>query len=123
MTTMLNAPQQGGAPILTDDDLAALLGRSGDGTGDAPVPTMQPPTASDGAAAAINGKVVDALFSDGANRNAWMAIRDVGWRKVSQASDSGAMAISIIAGVAMQTGRAPGLEDDAAQLIQSIVLW
>jgi hypothetical protein len=33
------------------------------------------------------------------------------------------MAISIIAGVAMQTGRAPGLEDDAAQLIQSIVLW
>lgn len=123
MTILLNAPEQGGAPILTNDDLAALLGQTTDAAGEAPVPTMQPPTAAEGVTASISGKVVDALYSDGANRNAWLAIRDVGWRKVSQTSDSGAMAISIIAGVAMQTGRAPGLEDDAAQLIQSIVLW
>lgn len=127
MSHTLTAPVLGDAPLLTQEDLDALLGTS-DTTG-APLPTMQPPGESsasaeeDSAAATITGQLITALFSDAANRNVWLAINGVGWRKVSQTSDTGATSIAMIGALAKAMGRAPVMNDDASGLVQDIVLW
>lgn len=124
MTKTLEAPLLGSAPVLTEADFQALL-VPGSATG--PAPTMTPPAAgdavSDGVAGAISGKLVTMLYAEQANRNAWLAIADVGWKQVSQTSDAGSLAIMMLGAHAKSIGRAPNLSDDAAGLIQSIYVW
>lgn len=125
MTMYLEAPVTGEAPVLTEDDFLALLGHDTASVGDAP--TLQPPTDPDAEASEqaglITGKLITVMFADQSNKNTWVNVAGVGWRKLSQTSDAGSLALTLIAGHAKMAGRAPVLGDDATGVVQNIYVW
>lgn len=50
-----------------------------------------------------NNKKVNALWSKAETRNAWIGITDLGWKKISPASDSSVTAICMVAASALET--------------------
>ncbi|MFT3943043.1 MAG: hypothetical protein QM705_04365 [Ancrocorticia sp.] len=122
MSPTLAAPVLGEAPVLTPNTLEQSV------VTDAPVPTLVPPSeAVDeselSAKATISGKAITALYSDAFNRNFWLHVNGVGWKKVSQATDSGATSIALIGALAKAMNRAPTMNDDASGIVQDIVVW
>ncbi len=50
-----------------------------------------------------NNKKVNALWSKAETRNAWIGITDLGWKKISPASDTSITAICMVAASALET--------------------
>jgi hypothetical protein len=87
---------------------------------------FQTPTgeAMQGITAAVwhSNKKINALWSNNGNRNVWVAIADVGWRKLADNSDSAIMALTIITSHAFQTNRTANLMEDGGQ-IREVYVW
>lgn len=70
-------------------------------------PSLSPPTESSasgdegfGAGVWNNSKKVNALYSTDGSKNSWMGITGTGWVKLNTKSDTGNMALTILASVA-----------------------
>lgn len=74
------------------------------------------------AAAWHSNKKINALWSNNGNRNVWVAIADVGWRKLADNSDSAIVALTIITSHAFQTNRAANLMEEDGQ-IRQVYMW
>jgi hypothetical protein len=76
-------------------------------------------------AAAIwqRAKRVTGLWSKGEDRNSWVAIAGVGWKKLSDASDSANLALTILAAQALQTGRNIDYREESDGMIHEIYAW
>lgn len=93
-------------------------------------PTMNPPQSSGATASAQavgtwnSNKKITALWSINQNRNVWVAVDGVGWKKLSTASDSATEALGIISAVAKQT-QSPyvSYRDEADGLIHEMYVW
>jgi hypothetical protein len=72
-------------------------------------PTMTPPQQAQGGASTggigawTNNHKVTALWSINQNRNSWIYLENVGWRRLASNSDSAIVALSILAAHAKQT--------------------
>jgi hypothetical protein len=69
-----------------------------------------------------SSKRITALWAINQNRNSWIAISDIGWRKLANASDTGVVALTMLSSHALEKASAVNvLEEDG--LITQIYVW
>jgi hypothetical protein len=59
----------------------------------------------------------------GKDRNFWVAIRGIGWKKLANASDSANLTLTLLATQALQTDRPVDYREDADGMIHEIYVW
>jgi hypothetical protein len=92
-------------------------------TGDA-VPTMLPPDAALGGLTAWqNGKLVAAVWSINQNRNVFLNISGVGWKKLANNSDSAIVALTILGTSARLTQTQINYREESDGMIHEIYVW
>lgn len=78
---------------------------------------------SDAAAAVWHtGKKITALWSKNQNRNSWIAVSSVGWKKLANNSDSAVVALTMLACHARDKGGNVSLKEDSGQ-IKEMYVW
>ena len=70
----------------------------------------------------MNNKKIVAVWSINQNRNSWVAVEGVGWKKLANNSDSAIVALTILGAHALQTGRTANLREENGQ-IKEIYAW
>ena len=96
-------------------------------TGDAQ-PSQTPPSATEkgisgGITAWNNDKRVTALWSINQSRNSWVYINGVGWKRLSTASDSANLALTLLAAHAKQSQTNYTYRDESDGLIHESYVW
>lgn len=119
-TTIEGEPQLGIEDVL--DEAFAAPGET--------APTQFPPTeaaaieaAGDGIAAWHNGKKITALWSDQANRNSWISIQGMGWKKLAKKNDSSSLSLTMIGAHAEQTGATVNVRIESDGLVHELYAW
>jgi hypothetical protein len=69
------------------------------------------------------GKRITGLWSMNQNRNVWVNLSDIGWRKLANGSDSGIVALNMVASHARQMNRSVDAYEDDKQQIKEIYVW
>jgi hypothetical protein len=100
------------------------VSETGDSTGNA-APTLTPSSMAmeGGITAWINDKRVTALWSLNQNRNSWVYIGSVGWKKLSDNSDSAVVALSMLAAHAKQTQTNYSYREEDDGKIHEVYVW
>ena len=102
---------------------AALTAQSGGGGAQ---PSISPPeqAASSGGITAWQGdKRISGLWSINQDRNAWVAITNIGWKKLATASASGLVALNLLGAHARQTNSRVDYRDEADDMIHEMYIW
>jgi hypothetical protein len=93
-------------------------------------PSLVPPTESaleaateDGIAAWHNGKKIVALWSNVSNRNAYISVEGMGWKKLSNANDSCVVSMTMMAAHAEQTNANVNIRIEADGMVHEIYVW
>lgn len=90
-------------------------------------PSIKPPTAGAGGGEGItawqNDKRITALWSINENRNAWVHVAGVGWKKLSNINDSAIVALNMLGGSALQTQTQVNYRDEADGMIHEMYVW
>jgi hypothetical protein len=67
-------------------------------------------------------KKITALWSINQNRNSWIGVSGLGWRKLANNSDSAVVALTMLASHAKQTGRNVDIREESDQ-IKEMYAW
>ena len=106
--------------------LTPPVASSNTGAGDA-APSLTPASLSGGAAGAItawNGdKRVGALWGINQNRNSWVFIVGVGWKRLANNSDTAVVALTMLAAHAKQSQTNYSYRDEADGMIHESYVW
>lgn len=89
-------------------------------------PSLSPPEGEKGMmgiTAWQNDKRVGMLWAINENRNSWVYINSVGWKKLANASDSGIVAMTILASHAKELQRRIDYRDEADGMIHEMYIW
>jgi len=88
-------------------------------------PSLRPTTTAAGAVTATwqSNAHVAGMWSINQDRNAWVYLDTVGWRKLSDASESGLVAMNLIAAHAYQTGATSNLYEGDDGRIAQLYVW
>lgn len=114
---------------LTEDQIKGLSsnGGGGNGSGIANAPTMTPPQEArqvrESVTAWQTNKKIVALWSDTGNRNSWIYIDGVGWKKLVNTSDSSIMTLTALAAHAKQLGSLVNYREEADGMIYELYVW
>lgn len=117
---------------MTDQAPDQLPPAAGQSSGDAAAtdaqPSQMPPTATEkgssgGITAWNNDKRVTALWAINQNRNSWVYINGVGWKRLSTASDSANLALTLLAAHAKQSQTNYTYRDESDGLIHEAYVW
>lgn len=89
------------------------------------VPTLEPPLAKkeEVLAAWVSGKQINALWGINQNRNSWVYVSDVGWKKLANNSDSAIVALTILTSHAKQLNCPVDYREEADNMIHEICVW
>ena len=91
------------------------------------VPTMLPAAAGGaiegGVAAWLNDKRVVGLWAINQNRNSWVYINGVGWKRLANNSDSAVVALTMLAAHAKQSQTSYTYRDEADGMIHECYVW
>jgi len=105
-------------------------GVSGVGVSAGTAPTAAPPPRKQGGAAAggagtvwNNSQLVNALWSINEDRNSWVGIQGVGWVKLSTNSDTGVVALTMLAAHAKQLQTIVNYRTEDDGMIHEIYAW
>ncbi len=109
---------------LTEAQLATLA-RTGAGMDAAP--TLAPPSELAGAGGGVTAwqsdKRINALWSISENRNSWVSVVGVGWKKLANNSDSAIVALTLLGAHAKQMQTAVNYRDEADGMIHEMYVW
>ena len=91
-------------------------------------PTLTPSSAAaqvseGGIGAWLNDKRVGGLWSINQNRNSWVYITGVGWKKLANNSDSAVVALTILAANAKQSQTTYSYREEADGMIHETYVW
>jgi len=103
---------------LVEAELAILAGES--------APTLEPPAAvteAEAFGAWSGNKQINALWTINQNRNSWVSVVGVGWKKLSNVSDSGNVALTMLSAHARQLNRIVVYRDEADGMIHEMYVW
>jgi hypothetical protein len=91
----------------------------------ATAPSLRPATTAAGAVTATwqSNVHVSGMWSINQDRNAWVYLDTVGWRKLSDASESGLVAMNMIAAHAYQMGSTSSLYEGDDGRIAQLYVW
>lgn len=95
-------------------------------TGTVTAPTLEPPkalAAEKTIAAWLNDKRISALWAINENRNSWVHIGGVGWKKLANNSDSAIVALTYLASHAKQLNCRVDYREEADGMIREIYVW
>ena len=92
------------------------------GMGDA-APSPQVTPGEGGIAAWQSNKQITALWTLNQNRNSWVAITDLGWKKLANNSDSAIVAFTMLAAHARQTGSVVNYREESDGMIHEMYVW
>ena len=70
-----------------------------------------------------NDKQVTALWSLAENRNSWMHVDGVGWKKLADNSDSVVVALTMLAAHARELNRTVNYRDEADGKVYELYVW
>lgn len=90
------------------------------------MPTLTPPqgmSAGSNITAWANDARVNALWSINQNRNAWIGVANVGWRKLANNSDSAVVALTMLAAHARETQSSYSYREEADGMIHECYIW
>lgn len=89
------------------------------------VPSLRPATTAAGAVTATwqSNVHVSGMWSINQDRNAWVCLDTVGWRRLSDASESGLVAMNMIAAHAYQVGATSNLYEGDDGRIAQLYVW
>src|SRR5262245_49744920 len=96
---------------------------AGQGIGASAPSAMPPAQAAAGATVWQSDKRVSALYSINQNRNSWVLVQDIGWKKLANTSDSSVVALSILSASAKQTQTRYDYREEADGMIHEIYVW
>jgi len=90
-------------------------------------PTERPPSETESEAAVgattwHSNKKITALWSIDQNRNSWVHVADLGWKKLADNSDSAVVALTALGTHAKRTGATVNLLEDGGKITQ-IYVW
>lgn len=96
----------------------------------APAPTVTPPSEAEilaaeaeGVAAWHNSKKITALWSNDSNRNSYIAVSGMGWKKLSNANDSSVVSMTMLAAHAEQTNANVNLRIESDGMVHELYVW
>jgi len=120
--TMLHAGAPAALPeALLEEGAAAAPGAA---------PTLVPPTEAEieaaegeGIAAWHSGVKIAALWCNEANRNAYISVAGLGWKKLSPATDSSVVSMTMLAAHAEQTNANVNIRIEADGMVHEIYVW
>ena len=70
-----------------------------------------------------SNKKITSLWLINENRNSWVGISDVGWRKLANNSDSAVVALTMLSSHAKQMNRTVNAYEDDKKMIKEIYVW
>lgn len=89
-------------------------------------PSLQP-AASVGAGAGVtawlNDKRITGLWSINQNRNSWVYVNGIGWKKLANNSDSAIVALSMLSAHAREKDSAVNYREESDGMIREIYVW
>jgi hypothetical protein len=88
-------------------------------------PTLTPPqeVSSNGVTAWVNNQRVGGMWTINENRNVWVYINNVGWKKLANGSDSAITAFTILAANAKQMQSTYNYREEADGMIYETYVW
>jgi len=89
-------------------------------------PLLEPPIEEEqgfGAGVWVNNKRIDALWTIAENRNSWARVTGVGFKKLANGSDSGVVALTMLAAHARQLNRPVNYREEADKMIHEMYVW
>ena len=112
------------------DNLSAATSGAGAATTSASSPSKSlPATASSGTAGGAAGTTwnnaanINALWSINQDKNSWVGVANVGWIKLSNASDSGIVSLTQLASHAKQMGSTVYYRQEDDGMIHEFYVW
>ena len=125
VATRAGADDPAGAPTLPAELLEAVQAERY-----AEAPTLTPPSEAEiaaaeaeGIAAWHNGKKITALWSNDSNRNSYIAVSGMGWKKLSNANDSSVVSMTMLAAHAEQTNANVNLRIESDGMVHELYVW
>lgn len=116
----INASSEGSAPA----ELPPALFAGGEGSSSS-VPTL-PPTASVSSGditAWQNDKRINALWAINENRNVFVGVTGIGWKKLANNNDTAIVAFTMLSGSARLTQTPVNYRDEADGMIHEMYVW
>lgn len=118
-----NAPSQMPPANLPQIEIAAGLESSVKGIDDV-APSLPLATAiAAGVSAWQNSKKINALWSINQNRNSWVGVEGVGWKKLANNSDSAIVALTMLAAHARAKGSLVNYREESDGMIYEMYVW
>ena len=121
-TSGKNAAGQSRPEELSAEQLAAATNVSTTST----APSLMPPAAAAGAASVTawqSDKRITALWGISENRNSWVHVDGIGWKKLVASSDSASVALTQLAAHAKQGNRPVNYREEADGMIYEMYIW
>jgi hypothetical protein len=76
-----------------------------------------------GASTWQNNKKINALWSINQNRNSWVGVEGIGWKKLVNNSDSAIVALTMLASHARQKGSVVNYREESDGMIYEMYVW
>jgi hypothetical protein len=76
-----------------------------------------------GASTWQNNKRFNALWSINQNRNSWVGVDGIGWKKLMNNSDSAIVALTVLAAHAREKGSAVNYREESDGMIYEMYVW
>ena len=94
------------------------------GAGDS-APSIRPPEEGFGAGITtwLNNKRITGLWTINQNRNSWVAVDGVGWKKLANNSDSAIVALTVLGSHAREKNSVVNYRDEADGMIHEMYVW
>lgn len=92
-------------------------------------PQLAPPeetlavAAEEGIGAWLTNKKIVRLWTNSSNKNAWIGIKDVGWRKLFNANESTVVCMTMLAAHARAENRNVNVRIESDNLVHEIYVW
>jgi hypothetical protein len=130
MTLRADAPDQQ-PPSLSDGARRASLGDAGTmrfpGGGQGDLQSTPSLPISGGVAQGVrawqNNKTVDALWTINQDRNSWVGITGIGWKKLAGPNETAISALTMLVAHARATGSIVNYRDESDNLIHEVYVW
>lgn len=104
--------------IVSAEGIAPMIAGMGDAA-----PSLQVTEGVGGIAAWQNNKQITALWAINQNVNSWVAVSGIGWKKLSNASDSAIVALTMLAGHAREKGSVVNYREESDGMIHEMYVW
>jgi hypothetical protein len=124
MPTVAPPSSNFGEELLQGGSMGEAAGIASAISGGDSAPALLP---ADAAAAGVtawqNGKKITGLWSINQNRNSWLHVAGIGWRKLSNNSDSGIVALTMLGAHAREKATNVNYREESDGMIHEMYVW